>query len=962
MRAATSFAIAALTILMIQCGGDARPSRDGGATGEELPDSGIGDSGVPDAGVVDAGIPDGGLPDSGGPDAGETDAGPTDHGQPTATLSSYAVDATLGVPVVLDASGSVDPDGRALTFAWTVASVPPGEHPILTGADTPTPSFTAIAEGSYALSVRVTATDGQSAVATLTLFAHHPLRDGETFIELLSEPGDFVGGARSYGYTQANARIVVAADGGHLNIAISGEELWNGNFQMPSAFDRIVPGTYEGLGRYPVHDPLSGGLDWSGLGRGCGGLTGSVTVDSATYTDGALTAIELRFEQRCGGWMPPLRGHVRWSAADPTRPPGPGSPPPGLWHAPEGATPASGNYVFLQSDEGDYVGRGLSFRHTPVDSLISISATGNGLSVQVHGDDTWSGFFVGMYSISELQAGYYGPFTTSSNAARGWLDWQGDGRGCGDPVAGWFVVDSVSHSGSTLTAIDLRFEQRCRAGIPALHGQIHWDASDTTGPPGPVQPPPDLWRAPSDATPAGRNYVYLESDPLDFIGQGEVVVYTQADSIISTFSSGNHLSMAVRGDQNWDGDFQGMSSVAQLVTGYYGKLQRYPFNNPTRGGLDWSGDGRGCNTLAGWFVIDGITYSGGAVTTFDLRFEQHCEGLPAALRGQIHWDVTDATKPPGPLQPPPQGLWQPPAGSTPATGNYIYLQSDVGDFVGAGGSYVYTPPDALMSVSSTGNFLAVRINGDQTWRGDFQGMNSIALLQPGYYGILERFPFHNQTKGGLSWGGELRGCNELYGWFVVDAVTYTDGALTALDLRFEQHCEFNLAALHGQVHWDTSNPTLPPGPIQPPPPGLWNPAPGSTPSSGDYLYLESDRDDPVGAGGTYTYTPPLEIGSSGNTVSVIVGGWHGYFQSMGFLADLQPGYYGNVGRYYGQNPARGGMFVYQERQCSGAITGWFVVDAVTYTNGALTALDLRFEQHCGDASPALRGQLHWAGP
>lgn len=27
-----------------------------------------------------------------------------------------------------------------------------------------------------------------------------------------------------------------------------------------------------------------------------------------------------------------------------------------------------------------------------------------------------------------------------------------------------------------LTALDLRFEQRCEGGIPALHGAIHWGA------------------------------------------------------------------------------------------------------------------------------------------------------------------------------------------------------------------------------------------------------------------------------------------------------------------------------------------------------------------------------------------------------------------------------------------------------------------------------------------------------
>ena len=248
MRTATFFAIAALASLTIRCSGGApssisHPNLDGG-------------------GGTGGGVPDAGVPDAGGPDGGGTDAGATDHGAPTAVLASHSADATLGVPVILDASGSLDPDGRALTFSWTVTSAPSGGEPVLDGADTAMPSFTATTEGAYVLTVRVTASDGQSAEAALSLFAHHPLRDGETFIELLSDPGDYVGGGSAYGYTQANARIAVEATGGHLTVAIDGDELWRADLQMPSAFDRIEPGTYDGLRRYPRSRTRRSRLGW----------------------------------------------------------------------------------------------------------------------------------------------------------------------------------------------------------------------------------------------------------------------------------------------------------------------------------------------------------------------------------------------------------------------------------------------------------------------------------------------------------------------------------------------------------------------------------------------------------------------------------------------------------------------------------------------------------------------------
>jgi len=85
--------------------------------------------------------------------------------------------------------------------------------------------------------------------------------------------------------------------------------------------------------------------------------------------------------------------------------------------------------------------------------------------------------------------------------------------------------------------------------------------------------------------------------------------------------------------------------------------------------------------------------------------------------------------------------------------------------------------------------------------GRLQDDNGISTLQPGYYGDLSRYPFHNPAKGGLSWSGQGRGCNTLTGWFVVDSATYLNGSLAAIDLRFEQHCEGNSPALHGKIHW-----------------------------------------------------------------------------------------------------------------------------------------------------------------
>lgn len=299
--------------------------------------------------------------------------------------------------------------------------------------------------------------------------------------------------------------------------------------------------------------------------------------------------------------------------------------------------------------------------------------------------------------------------------------------------------------------------------------------------------------------PNAPNSVHLQSDAGDYIGAGKTWDYTSANAIITVSSSGALLTVNVQGDETWRGDFQLPSTFNTLRTGTYTNLQRYPFNSAQQGGLNWDGDGRGCNTLTATLVIDKVAYNGSSLTAIDLHFDQHCEGAAPALHGTIHWRADDATKVAGPVNPIPGNLWRPSA-SLPTSGNYVYLASEQGDYVGEGGTYLYTSSNSTLTVSASGRHLNVIVNS-YDWTGDFQAMNSITELQQGYYPDLIRYPFNNPVRGGLSWDGMGRGCNTLTGWFTVDAVTYSGTSLTSVDLRFEQHCDGAAAALHGAIHW-----------------------------------------------------------------------------------------------------------------------------------------------------------------
>ena len=85
--------------------------------------------------------------------------------------------------------------------------------------------------------------------------------------------------------------------------------------------------------------------------------------------------------------------------------------------------------------------------------------------------------------------------------------------------------------------------------------------------------------------------------------------------------------------------FSSPTGTGPLLPGdYEGAQSGHSATNP---GLDVSGNGLGCNTETGRFIVDDATYtSGGAVQTFSARFEFHCEGNDPALFGAVSYNST----------------------------------------------------------------------------------------------------------------------------------------------------------------------------------------------------------------------------------------------------------------------------------------------------------------------------------
>src|SRR6185436_5873209 len=206
----------------------------------------------------------------------------------------------------------------------------------------------------------------------------------------------------------------------------------------------------------------------------------------------------------------------------------------------------------------------------------------------------------------------------------------------------------------------------------------------------------------------------------------------------------------------------------------------------------------------GWFVVDSVSYDNGSLTALDLRFEQGCYAGAGTTRGKIHWRSDDPSIPPGPVNPPPAGLWEAPASSLPASGNYFYIEGDPGEYITGGLTQLYTPPIANFD-SATFEHEFIVGAGSATLANlsiNIDRMYSIPRLQPGYYPEVQRVFLHNPSVAGLEVIANSRFCELVSGWFVIHSITYTGDKVTAIDVTFQQFCNGNTTtSARGRVRW-----------------------------------------------------------------------------------------------------------------------------------------------------------------
>lgn len=145
---------------------------------------------------------------------------------------------------------------------------------------------------------------------------------------------------------------------------------------------------------------------------------------------------------------------------------------------------------------------------------------------------------------------------------------------------------------------------------------------------------------------AAETRVLFESDPGDYIGQGQTQNFVQPGSTFRASGSSSHLQLNFTSPSSafWTID---VSAPNGLKPGRYAGASRYPFNGARSPGLSVSGDGRGCNTSEGWFEVkEYVVDSEGTPVRAAIDFRQACEGGAAALYGSLRLNSSIPTATP----------------------------------------------------------------------------------------------------------------------------------------------------------------------------------------------------------------------------------------------------------------------------------------------------------------------------
>lgn len=282
----------------------------------------------------------------------------------------------------------------------------------------------------------------------------------------------------------------------------------------------------------------------------------------------------------------------------------------GLAAAPCASADALYSYT---SEPGDYIGAGQSKVYTSAEASIGVTGTAQSLVMSVNsGVDRWRIDLAAPRGQSFQPGRYYFAERSSFRTGRSpGVDIDGNGRGCNRTWGSVYIQQIEFNADGQIVALEATAQQRCeRENAPLLTGVLRYN----------VQP----------------LRLSLKSDTGDYIGQGIAKDYAGDTSTFLLQGSDRYLIYRASGQRDdW-------TAILQAPTNQRLQPGTYPiarFADANHLGLDFGGNGRGCNRVSGTATIHEIQADpvSGLVSRLVADFEQHCETGTPALRGSIRY-------------------------------------------------------------------------------------------------------------------------------------------------------------------------------------------------------------------------------------------------------------------------------------------------------------------------------------
>jgi hypothetical protein len=129
------------------------------------------------------------------------------------------------------------------------------------------------------------------------------------------------------------------------------------------------------------------------------------------------------------------------------------------------------------------------------------------------------------------------------------------------------------------------------------------------------------------------SYLRAVSSKGDFIGQGKT--YSYPGEALTVRRNDRGVNITVGGPFGWQISF-GAPHGRFLEVGEYRDAKRYPFSGASPG-IEFTGEGRGCNQISGQFVVWELEFKGNEVSKLAIDFVQRCENTMPPLYGRIRY-------------------------------------------------------------------------------------------------------------------------------------------------------------------------------------------------------------------------------------------------------------------------------------------------------------------------------------